>query len=869
MEAVSRDVRPKVLLDFEAEQVPTWQNHSNQRSEESSSQRVEGGANGTAGALELRASAEAGWDTFQSPELDAVPDAGDVLMTFWAKGDGPKSQLVIEWRERDGSRWMTTVRLSERWERYVLPVDAFCYWHDSRVHGRGGQGDLLHPENVATITLGLAHSHALFTGLKGHRTIWVDEIGFAPAPEALRRRTDLLANQIHLPVIETASPRYKLFPVTNAKTLQVNPAQRIGTHVDLPAVSEVYAPIVKPDGTGLDRGRPGRFISLIQSLDEKGRAQASPGSLFIPTSMEQGMVFGLPIGDQAFFADPAVIQWVGGVVGRMMDGVFLLEAGTRYYASFGDEEMPFGAVVVNRGRDSKGVAVEVWMADPVGKYYWGRTLSAAVRPGEQCRVAEVWKVPQGKGSRFQMVARMRREHTELDQIEHAFRIWQPKPSPEFLTARDGDFYLDGRRWFAHGVNYMPSSGAACEDQAAFEYWMDGRAYGQEVVRRDLANLKEIGLNSVSAFVYYRSHADRNLLDFLMQCEEQGLKVNLSLRPGTPLNFRSEEMCEMITANRLAENDTIIAYDLAWEPMWGTRAQRKQHDEAWRDWIDLAYGDLAKAEAAWGFAAPREGGKAVGPDDMQVVKDGPWRKMVIDYRRFLNDMLRTQYGRARAIVHQVDKNHLVSFRMTIAGDPTANPGQMAYDPLGLAGAVDIMEPEGYGRIGDWEKVRPGRFTVAYCRAVAPELPVMWAEFGYSVWDPSRGAASEDRLEFAERFYDDFLRMAYESDSNGTFCWYSCGGYRVNERSDYGVLGPDGAWRPHTEVLHRWAKRMADESRARKPVDAWIPIELGQDVDGVAGIYGRVSGAFWKAIDEKKNPGLRVRGGVSQFLRSAAE
>ena len=50
---------------------------------------------------------------------------------------------------------------------------------------------------------------------------------------------------------------------------------------------------------------------------------------------------------------------------------------------------------------------------------------------------------------------------------------------------------------------------------------------------------------------------------------------------------------------------------------------------------------------------------------------------------------------------------------------------------------------------------------YCRAVAPELPVIWAEFGYSIWDPSASGPSSDRLDFARQFYDDFLRMAYES------------------------------------------------------------------------------------------------------------
>ncbi len=855
VEAVVREVEPKVLFDFDAAELPPWRNHSDRRSDESTAIRADGGAAGTDGALRLRASGEAGWDTFQSPPLEASPDPQAVLTTFWAKGDGPQSQVVMEWRERDGSRWMTTVRLSDEWQRYVLPAERFRYWPDARVRGRGGKGDVLHPENVATITVGLAKSHAAFAGIEGHRTIWIDEIGFARPPELLRRTADLLSGHGAMPVIETASPRYKLFEVTNTKSLRTNPAQSIADQINLPIASEVHAPIARPDGTGLDRGRPWRFVSLIESLDENGQPQASPASLLIPSDTAHGMVLSMPIADPAFFADPEVIDWIGRVVERMSYGVFLLEGGAKYYVASESEEIPLGAVVVNRGREEATVRVEVALGDPAGQVTKTKSFSVQMAPAERRRVAELWKVPQGKGGRFQVAIRMFRSQTEVDRIEHTMRVWQPKPSPEFLTAREGDFYLGDQRWFAHGVNYMPSSGVACEDRGTFEYWMDGRAYGQEIIGRDLRNLKAIGPNSVSAFVYHRSHGDRNLLDFLMQCEEHGLKVNLSLRPGTPMDFRWEEMREIIVANRLAENDTIMAYDLAWEPMWGTRAQRRRFDPQWREWIDRTYGGIEEAEAAWQIAAPRENGQVVGPADGQVTEDGAWREMVRDYRRFQNELLDSAYGRARELVRSVDDNHLVSFRMTIAGDPTTQPARMAYDPAGLAEAVDIMEPEGYGRIGKWDQVRPGWFTTAYCRAVAPDLPVLWAEFGYSVWDPTAGGPGLDRLEFAEQFYDDFLRMAYESDSGGTFCWYSCGGYRVNEKSDYGILGPDGAWRPHTEVLHRWAERMT-APRSRKPVDRWIPIELGRDVDGVAGIYGRVGELFWQAIDDGLTPGLRV-------------
>jgi hypothetical protein len=181
--------------------------------------------------------------------------------------------------------------------------------------------------------------------------------------------------------------------------------------------------------------------------------------------------------------------------------------------------------------------------------------------------------------------------------------------------------------------------------------------------------------------------------------------------------------------------------------------------------------------------------------------------------------------------------------------------MAYDMVGLARAVDIMEPEGYGRIGDWDRVRPGRFTVAYARAVAPELPVVWAEFGYTIWDATEGRPSDERMAFTAKFYDDFYKMALQSGCNGTIAWYSAGGYRVDEKSDFGILNPDGSWRSISQAIHRWSVPMTRPRPVLKP-DVWIPIQLDRDADGLAGVYRRVEKQFWDAVDAGHRPGLVV-------------
>ena len=104
-----------------------------------------------------------------------------------------------------------------------------------------------------------------------------------------------------------------------------------------------------------------------------------------------------------------------------------------------------------------------------------------------------------------------------------------------------------------------------------------------------------------------------------------------------------------------------------------------------------------------------------PAPKEIDTDGEWRRMTAAYRRFLDTTLYKYYSRARAVTREVDDRHPVSFRMTDAGNPTLRwDGFLAYDFPYLAAAVDLLEPEAYGRIGDWERVKPGWFEYEYAR-----------------------------------------------------------------------------------------------------------------------------------------------------------
>jgi len=239
---------------------------------------------------------------------------------------------------------------------------------------------------------------------------------------------------------------------------------------------------------------------------------------------------------------------------------------------------------------------------------------------------------------------------------------------------------------------MPGSGLASEDRDFFEYWFDDSVYASDVVERELSRIQSLGCNTISVAISSRSATSRNLMDCLMRARAHGLKVNLAFWAGSVFDFHPEQVRHIIEDNHLANCDTLISYDIAWEPRWNTYVARREHDDLWRAWVERRYGNLAAAEKAWKFSAPRDGAQVTGPLDSQLLADGPWASMVLDYRQFVNDLLGERYGAERSLIRAIDPNHLVSFRMANAGDPDFDPAAFPYDFAGLTHAVDFMAPE---------------------------------------------------------------------------------------------------------------------------------------------------------------------------------
>lgn len=838
LRAIAESLTVAPLLTFDAE-LGTWRRATNDATSPSRVVRETPGAHGTAGCLRLEITNQTGWDTFGTTPFERPFAPGASWTCFWAKGDANTSEVALEWDERDGSRWIATVPITTDWRPYALPPSAFKRW--TAPNGR----ETFNPANATSLCVGLADTHTQQVG-HGPHTLWLDEFGTAAPPRESGDALALVGHDEPLPLLEGVSPQYKLYPVTSGRSWRVDPHGVLGMGANgrLPVPPPTcLAPHPRPNGSGFGKGRPWRYVPLLELLDDHAEVAGSPLSLVIngADSAHGGLVVSAPSGD-GFGKLVSTVE-------RLADGLFLYEGGTARYATFGGEAMPLGATVTNRGRRAAQASVTI----DIGTAYH-RQWTVTVEPGQSATVQDTWQVPAGPATRYPVSVQLVSPRAS-DRLTHELRLWVPKAEPRFVTVRDGDFRLDGRPWFMHGVNYMPSTGIATENTPYFEYWLSAESYDSAVVERDLARCERIGFNIVSAFLYHRDLPARNLLDFLLRCEDHHLKVNLSLRPGTPLDFQWELVRDMIQTLRLAENDTVVAYDLAWEPNWGVYAERKVHDRAWAAWVARRYGSLAAAEAAWGCPLPRDGAAPTGPSDQQVSADGPHRQLVLDYRRFLKELCAEQYGRARDLVRSVDPHHLVSYRMSGAGDPTANPAWMTYDFAGLAKAVDFLAPEGYGRIGPWSKVRDGWFTTAYGRAVAPGLPLIWAEFGQSIWSQALNGPEPRRLAETTQYYDDFFKMVELSGGAGTICWWYPGGYRVNERSDFGIINADGSWRPITQVIHDWAPRLL--GRTARPVpNATLRIAPEKRIDGLWGLYQDHQAEFWKLVEAGQVPSLKL-------------
>ena len=842
----------RVLVDFADRNPATWTRSSNNFNAPGTIQTVDGGPEGTGKCLKMWSGEFTGWDTYGSPVIREMFPESHSLLCFWAKGDAATPEMSVEINEDDGSRWIAVVSLSPEWTYQVLTPDEFQYWPDAKTRKkRGTSGDRLNVAAAVKIRFGLAHSHTRKVR-DGSHTFWIDDIGTAPNPFAEFLDGATSEN----PLIETVSPPYKVYPLQDIGSLRANPQQVLIKDAErLPVPAAAFSSITRPNGKGFGFPRKWRWIPL---LDANGSRRGSPFWMLIQRSPPFGgaITAAMAVNDPAFMKDEDVTAALVEVARRICNGVFFEEAGSTKFSCWPDETVKLGASIVNTGTKSASTTVRISVtAKCGGPPVFSESFQVTVATNDTAKVETSWKPSRFDCDIYAVTSELLEGDRAADVITHELGILATgKASPdEFVTVKGSDFYLRGRKWYPVGVNFWPLYVSGSEPADYNLGWLAPGFYAPEETERDLKRMAALGINMVSIQLGPRENIP-NLLDFLRRCRKHDIKVNGYLGLASPLDFDENELNEFIKEARLSENPVLFAYDTIWEPGNYVFRQdwRKRWDSDWSAWLVERYGSIANAEEDWGVAAPRTpDGKITSPADNQFKEDGKWRVLMAAYRRFMDDLASCKWNKAHRKLREIDPNHLVSFRQgnTLPHDFTftATPKH-----------IDFICPEGYSiQLGE-DGYNAAGFITRYVNFTTRGKPIIWSEFGKSIWDQQDMRPDPHAERYQTDYHDMFYRMAIQSGANGTVPWWWPGGYRVGERSDYGVCNPDGSPRPAALLIKKYASCLKKRREFPKPTE-WITIDRDAHPGGYWYIaFNTGKDAYAKAVANGKDLGIRTEG-----------
>jgi hypothetical protein len=805
---------------------------------------------GATPASRVHVTAEGGGLAFAIPDLrgwgvasaaTAYPP-GHTLVAFEARGTAGNGGCIVEWLERDGSRWIANVPLGQDWRPHVLTPRDFLYWPTPGVFGRGGPGDALHPEDAVRLSVGMNTS-------SGPQRFFLRGLGtLAPdaAPDLAGAALPLLTGLAPLP----SGGADQAYIIPESVRLHLEGGQCLVRRLpEIGPARGAVSPVYRPRGLGLP-GPHGplaeRFIPVVTARAADGALRGAPGAVLLhaagPEAGAAWILLGLPpdlLASAAGYAAEFTLQALSAV----WRGSWLLSGGTHGPAVDARSAIPLGASVVP-GAAAAPLTVEFWLD---GRRVAAEGVPAGAEAAEVRASAAAPEAP-AAGETVDLEVRLTSGGQTLDTVCSALRFCDGPPARRqpLVTAVGGGFQAGGEPFRPVGINYWPRSTSGLRPELFVRGWLSPQLYDPDVVEADLAEMARLGFNLVSGVQYDDACQAPPLRDFLARCDAHGIRVNLFLAGASPLALDVDRVTALVAAAGLQRDGAVFAYDLAWEPNAGMFAGRAQQLAApWTAWVEDRYGSQARARGAWGYP-----GGAEGPTDEQLLGDGPWRGMVAAYRRFLDDFVTEGYGRVWRALRDMGDAHLLGARTGYGGN-----GQMVvvtHLPLDLQGGalfLDFVSPEACGVGPDYAHTADCGLTTAYASAVGAGKPVFWAEWGLSIWADAVGLQGTQR-----ELYRSMYRMMAESGAAGGAGWWFPGGYRVNEGSDYGIFNPDGT--PRAAALE--VSRAGAMQGASWAPDVWIAVDRDRHVEGYAGVLRAHGAAYVGELAAGRRPGVLLPG-----------
>ncbi len=762
------------------------------------------GPTGEVDALAVEVPLLSGWEVLGTPPFERAPFGPGETLTIVSVRGTPGQAITVEWKEADNSRWIAQVPLRSQWTTHLLEPHDFVFWRDGSPPQRAETSFV--PANARALSFGPA---------VGQGATRIRSLEYAIGPVATAA-SPLTGAPWLPPTIATVSPWYQQYDVTRGG-------------------QEVREPVARPRG-------------LVTSAETEGRYTVV-GELLAPAASRMVTTDGAAICwlPSAKVPEPQQKPTVE-LLRRTRLGVHLLSGGAPSLVVTPSSAVDLGARVLNTTASAAEVTV-TWRVVQNGRPLREARASCTVPAGGSRGLAASEPAALAAGD-YQLVVELRTaragEGVILDQLSSLVRVMPAAAgdASRRVSVKDGRFVVGGKRLFLHGVNYWPRCVSGLERGRYWRHWLSPERYDPDVVEADLTQIQALGWNLVS-IMYGAPDQAGPLRDFLDRCRRHGLWANVFLAGAHPLDFRPQQVARLIEAAGLAGNDTVFAYDLAWEPRLGRHRDREAFDARWRAWLAEQYGDLAAAEAAWGVAAPRTAdGQVTNPLDAHIERDGEHRAMVAAYRRFADDLISRGYRRVVQHLRQVSPGTLLGARTGYGGtgQPGAN-GVFAYDLVSGAAWLDFTSPEGYGLPPSFAEGRQTGLVSAYARWAGNGKPVFWCEFGSSL-GPRGGTEQTQRDQ--ERIWETMLRVVNDSDADAAAGWWWPGGWRLDEQSDYGVLSPDGSVRPAARAAAEIGKAVQQKGNDAGTGDP-VRIRIDRDADAraLSGLWARHGEAYLAA------------------------
>lgn len=839
------------IFDFNGSDTSKWERNAGLQESPIDVKIEPSGQDRIPDALHVKIERLYNWDLLLGKNIPVAFPEGTSATAFWAKGGPDTPEIVFEWREKDGCRWMSSTKLSTEWKRYVLLPGDFRFWSDGSPATRGGEKDHFNPANASHFSFGIAEGISKQKTGIGHE-FWISDV---------RGIADLSTGyDLAPPVLESLSPHYKTF------TSEINRVKDIGTGKSYPSNTTIISPVIRALGLGMDSLRKWRFIPVMQGYNKSGEKRGVAAHLFLNSKGDYaGSVFGYSGFSQDYLEGNGVqvIPVIIRMMKRIEGGLFLANGGTDHFAYTAGEKPKYGAHMLNLTTKPIGVQYEVIITD--GKAPYRFSNKKTIIPARNMASPETISGSYGpdlKPGEYIVKTRLIRDAKIVDEIAYPIRMikFGAIDENQIVTTKGSDFYLDGRKWYPLGLNYWPRTSNGCEDGEDSLFWLSPERYDPALVDEDLAIMEKLKMNAVS-IAYYSEAQARPLMDFLERAKRHNIKVHVYL-PGLHPLWRDFDLADrMINAAHLPDSTAFFSYDVGWEVHTGNYDARKQLDKDWHKWVADRYGSIEAGIKDWGYKPESIDGVITGPKDDQLSNDGEWRVFVAAYRRFKDDHISKGYRLVREHIKSLDKHHLIGVRTGWAGlgSMWAVPA-FPFDLFSGAKHLDYLSPEGYAVYGDRNQFLEGGFDNAYCAFSSNGKPICWVEYG-------TGAVGINPLEFRDytpelleeqrTYYQNMMRMTFETFANGSMGWWFPGGIRLGENSDLGLVRADGTIRPAAYEITKAAEWFHRDADIPKP-DMFITLDRDKYVTGYAGVRADNVRKYVDAFLAGKIPGVRTEG-----------